>query len=1279
MHRPLGRVVVAARVMLARLAEWRRPPSRGGRALAAIIAALVAAAPAPGVAEEPLSFFKNYFATGDYTVRGVSLWRGGDSSSGKAAGRIPPLGGAGGVPRQADLLAAFLYVQTAESVEGSGIDHATFNKIDLGPFTAEGGEPGSGTFAKPLVPWSSAPAPCWDATFPGGRKLRTYRADVLRFLPIDPNTGKHDLNIEHWITVPDAGRALADVAEGGKETKWSSAPRALGASLVVVYRDPAKPFASIVVYDGAYRKPATATMTQTILGFYQASQLDPAAKMSHIVGDGNPSLGEQVLLNGTLVSTNPYAAAAGPKWDNPTLQSLPLTPGASSATITVSPFGKGSDCVTFSAIVFKTAVQDTDGDALVDAWETTTDLKDPNGLSLPDLKAMGANPQRKDLFVEIDYMYAAQGTTYGGVAKPAHSHLPEREALGKVAAAFDEKQITVHFDVGAAYQNPPASYIIPAEFARGGQGISETRACFNPKYLENAAEPMMIECAPGSDGKIVMPGQYPAHPGTVGWKTGFQFLRDVVLGMDRNRKDLFHYVLFAHSLGIPKEDCLNDDGSPDLACQQGNADFHVPRTNSGIADLAGGDVLVTLGAFENTEKLPIGTTFMQGSTLMHELGHNFELTHAGLQSLDPAVPREPNCKPLYLSVMNYLYQLRGLPDADGKIQLDYSSDVTGSLNELVSEDAAVTGPYRIGWYAPWEGSYVAQVAKPAGKHCNGSELMPGEAAMVRVDAPGVALPVDWDADGLADTSPGYELDINFSGYWDFPPSPVVPTRSDWASLRFSQLGGRRSPGGFYVDAQNSIRLGPLSLDVGRGDIGRGDIGRGDIGRGDIGRGDIGDAIGRGDIGRGDIGRGDIGRGDIGRGDIGRGDIGRGDIGRGVFGLGDLDLGGIQEPLFELDLPTALAVSGNAPTPPSELSACLTITDPQAGIVCADGGDRPVLLTWTVPGFGHPISYSIYRFVVDAGVNRFPPATLPTEPIAVVSPAEPLWNRTEPPTAFVDASAPGGASVAYFVVANFFDASSGIASSTGISNFATVVTPALSWYAPSVPISPINSAVIQQTAPASCPAAWYGFQIVFEWEAPTPAPPDGYSYEIISQVNGASNAAVHVFAPGPQRTHTVTECNAYVPDANLTGWTWQIRAVDGAFQPVSDWSPAAQYQFAPCVLADGTPCGFTPPQPTYTWQLVSDTVCNTYNLVSSGAPTNGPFTCDATSVGKTILNVFASSPVPTNPTDGTNFLGWNDLWRDATGLWDVNGFVEQVPCTTPGQGRVYVCTAPPPLN
>ncbi len=1045
------------------------PCLRNLAALASFCIVLLVALPAPAQ-QPPLSFFKNYFITGDYVVRGVSLWRKG--VNGTAVAVIPKLGGPGGVSPNADILAAFLYVQTAESVQGSGIEHAKFRGHDLGPFTDPGSpDPGSGTFAKPLVSWENAPTPCWSVNVPGGRRLMTYRVDVLRFLPINPATGKQDLNTPYGVSVPDAGRFFGDDDESCRETTASPLPRALGASLVVVYRDPAMPYSAVVIYDGAYTKRALGKMVQPIAGFYQSSLTAPAAKMTHIVGDGRLLLSEQVLLGTQLVARNPFISVLGAKWDNPTFAGLPLPAGAGSTTVTVDRYGLLPDCLTYSAMVFRTTVQDSDGDGLIDDWETSPPPLDPNGNALPDLGAMGASPFHKDVFVQIGYMDAAEGTMYGGTPKPKHTHRPGQDALRMAAEAFDSAPVAnpdsttgirVHFDIGDEYQGAP--YIIPAGLARGGQSISETKACPDPANPDTGKP---VECAT-FDGagnvtsQAAIPGQYPLYPGTVGWKTGFQLLRDELLGFDSTRKDIFHDVLFAHSVGIPKEPCQNPDGTSNLSCQDNNPDFHVPRTNSGIADFPGGDLLVALGAFEDENKLPIGTQFMQGSTLMHELGHNFELTHAGLQSLNPLVPREPNCKFNYHSVMNYLYQLRGLPDSNGIVRMDFSAETIGGLNENLFADGflAPVPRYRSGWYAPWETSYLNNLAMPATKHCDGSDLLRDSAGnlleipMVRVDAASVGDVIDWNADGSQNAAGFLGIqDVNFDGIL----APLNQGSSDWANLRLNQIGSRRNVGGYYVDLLGRKAVGPLSLDVGRGDIGRGDIGRGDIGRGDIGRGDIG----RGDIGlaigRGDIGRGDIGRGDIGRGDIGRGDIGRGDIGRGVFGGGDLDVGGLNEPIGELDLETAKAVSGNAPSPAKELNACLTT----GGECVVESGNAPVRLDWQAPHLDRATSYSIYRFEVDPEAI-FPPASLPTEPVATLS------GEGAPPTTYFDSTAPSGRTIAYFVIAHFADESS-----SGISNFARVTTPA------SVPEVTITSVV---PAPA---AAGFG-QLITLFTAGAPA-------------------------------------------------------------------------------------------------------------------------------------------------------------------------------------------------
>ena len=643
----------------------------------------------------PLSFFKNYFITGDYAVGGASLWQKG--VNGKATVQISVSGlpgqpGLPDVPKDVDILAAYLYVQTAETVQWSGIANTKFNGSDFGP--------GDSSLAKALN-WELATTPCWTVAYPGGRRLVTYRADVLRFLPIGPN-GKQLASGPHTLEVPDSGSAFGDVQEGGTESGGGTGPRAIGASLVVVYRDPQMPFKAVVIYDGGAKKTAFATMDQRIEGFYEASAT-PEARMTHIVGDGRSGLSERVFLGSTLIASSPFVGAEGPKWDNPTFprptdDPLLLPEGAASVTVKVAPNGLLSDCLCYSGIVFSTNVADADGDGLVDIWESSeTPLLDPTGQALPNLKAMGADKDFKDLFIEIGYMTTngvALAYGAGSEPSPAHSHLPTHTALKLVGDAFRDAPvlnpngftgIKVHFDVGAyppgdtadSSKNADEYIIRGAGLARGGDAIRETATV----------------CAPGALDDPPWVCQFSNYPGTVGWKSGFRFLRDEVLvapegqdcdapgsacerRFDRNRKDMFRYALFAHAIGLPKaeEPCLDATGAavpPNGTtglCDgslRSNPGFHEPRTNTGVGDFPGGDVMVTLGAFSDTDGLPVGTPFMQASTLMHELGHNMERRHGGGAF-------EPNCKPTYLSVMNYLYQLRGLLDDAGKPHLDFS-------------------------------------------------------------------------------------------------------------------------------------------------------------------------------------------------------------------------------------------------------------------------------------------------------------------------------------------------------------------------------------------------------------------------------------------------------------------------------------------------------------------------------------------------------------------------------------------------------------------------------
>src|SRR5262249_7435020 len=154
-----------------------------------------------------------------------------------------------------------------------------------------------------------------------------------------------------------------------------------------------------------------------------------------------------------------------------------------------------------------------------------------------------------------------------------------------------ECPINVHFDVGTNYQPtaPPSAAscasasgwtsdcaIVPAAVAKGGNAITETLCSSTGQTPSGEA------CA------------FPGFSGVVGWKNGFRAYRDAPIDrahggvacdagqsgceerMPRNRKDIFHYALFAHALGY---------GSVDNPL--------IPRRTSGIADTAGGDLMVT--------------------------------------------------------------------------------------------------------------------------------------------------------------------------------------------------------------------------------------------------------------------------------------------------------------------------------------------------------------------------------------------------------------------------------------------------------------------------------------------------------------------------------------------------------------------------------------------------------------------------------------------------------------------------------------------------------------
>jgi hypothetical protein len=846
---------------------WRSP------AALIILGLVVLFSPRAANAQGPdaLPFSRNYLITGNYVVGGVDL--------------APASGGGGfltgtismnGVPANADIVGAFLYWEmiTTDISQANG---ARFRGSLLQNVKAS---------SQVLTP---ATAQCWSSGGGSGAvyTMTMFTADVLHLLPtqLDANgnpAGRRLVNdgdltkygyAPHTVTLPEAGTG-------------NQVPQAAGASLFVIYRDlsTSARLTSISVYEGIYIQPPGATMKQTIRGFLQSSTSQDV-RMTHLVGSGAKNSTDRVWFNNgrtppTLLATDAFKgtnnASSDRAWANPTLvvpsNSMPgsffndgygETVTTTVDHVTTNPY----DCLSWAAIIFSAAVPDQDHDGLPDIVEDNhfdpfgNHWKSPSGQLLPDFYAMGARSSHPDLFAEIGWM-KTDGYIGGQGEVSAHDHRPTPAALKMVGDAFWAHGIQVHFDVGNNYPTylaPDAyaeRYIIrdtpdAAGLARGGESLTET-AC----VADTQSPPRWI-C------------QFPDYPGTVVWKSGFLALRGAIVHDDGTeidpnnpadaalltscqapgsncrrrfdpvRHNFFHYVLFAHSRGIPKSPmaCLDSSGTavgPDAsgdctAPLTDNPDFHVPRTSGGRGDLpAGGDAAVSLGWWDNF----VGTDFNQASTLLHELGHNLGLWHGGapwqLTEFGTApnvrvnVYFEPNCKSNYLSLMNYAFGFAGLLDDDGVSHVDFSGAILGDLDETNLSDGALIGTpqYRTAWFAPTDSNNPGKAKKFCGDKSFPNPLPTGWSDMARVDAQTVAEVIDWNRNGSTLDS-HFAQDINFSGDLNgplsVPPSPPLHGFSDWASIRLDQVGSRGNQAGFS-SAGGELDLAGGELDLAGGEL-----------------------------------------------------------------------------------------------------------------------------------------------------------------------------------------------------------------------------------------------------------------------------------------------------------------------------------------------------------------------------------------------------------------------------------------------------------------------------
>ncbi|HUE90061.1 MAG TPA: Ig-like domain-containing protein [Vicinamibacterales bacterium] len=1009
--------------------------------MAFVCAALLSQTAGQAQSPDTLTYSRGFLLPGGYVVGGVDLLRTGGT------GTINfNADGKNTVPADAEIKAAYLYWETVEPEELTAPGGVEFRgvPVEVAKATRITSLPGTG-------------ASCWGSSGGSNAFLTMYRADVLHLLPklYDVNdkwTGRYIVNDAdlqthklplHTVNLPQAGT--------GNRTKTSA-----GATLAIVYGHPAAPLTKILFYDGAAVQAQGAITTHTLSGFYKASAA-PTASLTYVAGTGADNKNDRLLFNGSVVANDPFPAPIDGNsdrgWANPTYDVSSLMSKRGShvdfgETVTTrvdhgaraqksSPY----ECLAFGGIILSMTLADVDADGVPDGLEDAMNgLKDPptpdfpNGTPVPNLYGIGARTGQRDLIVEFNAMRADAGTQYGSADAPfndtqdfitdhvGHDHMPSPAVIKMVGDTYAANGIRLHADVGsleayaALFPCPvedlacdASEYLVPTEHARGGERI-----------LERACESCQFSAYPGTIGYPygVQLYQYAPVNADGGELTTFEDVQRATLEngelrrrFDRIREPYVRYALIAHARGKAKSKfpCLDGDknetgydpATASVCADAPNPKFHVPSSVSGVADLPGGKLMVTLGLWDR--ELFVGSQNLQVQTLLHEFGHLGGLWHGGgpavfgNKALNTATHVEPNCKP-FPTLMSYQFQAHGIFDDFGNIRFDYSGSKQDTLNESSLADGPLTPPppYRAAWFVPVNSPLaLAQAATAAKRFCNGAPFDGANPMMARIVADSSDQAIDWDGDPKTQHSAS---DVNFDGDHD----TTLVGHNDWQNFRLDLLGFGRSAKIVSSASGDLLDFGSGDLlDFGSGDLldfGSGDLldfgsgthivhlGSGDFfryGSGDLldfGSGDLLD-FGSGDLldfGSGalmyvgasgdllDFGSGDLldfGSGDLldfGSGDLldfGSGDLldfGSGDLLD--FGSGDLLDFGSGTGLQELDFETALAMERPRP---HGLRACVLGRD------CPEPPPQPqhyhrVRLDWNAPTFGTVLQYEIFR-------------------------------------------------------------------------------------------------------------------------------------------------------------------------------------------------------------------------------------------------------------------------------------------------------------------------------
>ncbi|MCH7534730.1 MAG: hypothetical protein IH948_03120, partial [Bacteroidetes bacterium] len=221
---------------------------------------------------------------------------------------------------------------------------------------------------------------------------------------------------------------------------------------------------------------------------------------------------------------------------------------------------------------------DSDSDGLSDDEETNgIDINNDGFIDL-NLQALGADPQHKDIFVEVDFMSGQQ---------------PDFNALLNVISAF---------------QN--ASVSNPDEIDGINLHVEVNLHAEDPSFPTSSLFTSVIDDPIPFNETLTIDESYAINDAFFGSQD--QKLDVNSTNILEAKKAVYNYALFIHN--------------------------RFNTTSSGFAELFGNDLFISLGSFEGG----VGSQDQQEGTFMHELGHNLGFTHGGKVTVGPAINCKPN-------------------------------------------------------------------------------------------------------------------------------------------------------------------------------------------------------------------------------------------------------------------------------------------------------------------------------------------------------------------------------------------------------------------------------------------------------------------------------------------------------------------------------------------------------------------------------------------------------------------------------------------------------------